>query len=241
MAKRNEKILIIIPAYNEEENILKTYQNIINYNKKNNTNYDVIVINDGSKDNTSKICHEKNIPIIDLIHNLGIGGAVQTGYKYAYENDYDIAVQFDGDGQHDIRYVKTITKPIIEGKANMVIGSRFIDKKESNFQSSFARRIGINLISFVIKLKARKKIYDTTSGFRAIDKNVIKLFSKSYPVEYPEPISTVSVIKKEGKIMEVPVSMNERTAGKSSITAWKSAYYMINVFISILIIGRRVK
>ena len=121
-----EKVLLIIPAYNEEENILKTYQKVIDYNKKEKKHYDVIVINDCSKDKTSKICHDNKIPVIDLIHNLGIGGAVQTGYKYAYENNYDIAVQFDGDGQHDVRYVEKIIKPIIEKKADFVIGSRFV-------------------------------------------------------------------------------------------------------------------
>ena len=144
------KILIIIPAYNEEANILKTVNSIYEYNKNNNTNYDVLVINDGSKDNTEKILTENNINHIKLIQNLGIGGAVQTGYKYAYENGYDIAVQFDGDGQHDVNYVKDIINPIVENKANMVIGSRFINKASSDFQSSKSRRIGINIISFFI-------------------------------------------------------------------------------------------
>lgn len=239
--KKQEKVLLIIPAYNEENNILKTCDKIITYNKKNKTNYDFIVINDGSKDNTRKILEENNFPHINLIHNLGIGGAVQTGYKYALANKYDIAVQFDGDGQHDVRYVKDIIKPLINGEANIVIGSRFIDKKSSKFQSSITRRIGIRLISSVIKLKTKKKVYDTTSGFRAVDKNVINLFADSYPLEYPEPISIVEVLNNKLNIKEVPVSMNEREGGQSSITSWKSAYYMINVFLSILVIGKRVK
>jgi hypothetical protein len=241
MKKEEKKILLIIPAYNEEANILKTYKAIENYNKKNSTNYDVIVINDGSKDATEKILVDNKINHIKLIQNLGIGGAVQTGYKYALENNYDIAVQFDGDGQHDVSYVKTITKPIITGNANMVIGSRFIDDNSSEFKSSFSRRIGITLISFVIKIKTGKKIYDTTSGFRAVDKNIIELFAKNYSTEYPEPISTVEVINNKFKIEELPVSMNERTGGKSSITSWKSAYFMINVFLSILLLKKKVK
>lgn len=239
--KKSEKVLLVIPAYNEEENILNTYNKIIDYNKKNKTDYDVIVINDGSKDSTSKICHENKIPVIDLVHNLGIGGAVQTGYKYALNNNYDIAVQFDGDGQHDVKFVKNIVEPIIKREADMVIGSRFIDKTTSEFKSSKARRIGINLISWVIKLKTKKKIYDTTSGFRAVNKKIIEHFSKSYPIEYPEPISTVEVLNNNLKVEEIPVSMNERSGGKSSITSWKTIYYMVNVFLSILIIGRRVK
>ena len=235
---KKPKVILVIPAYNEEENILKTYKSVMDYNNKNKTDYDVIIINDGSKDKTSSICHENNIPVIDLIHNLGIGGAVQTGYKYAYENDYDIAVQFDGDGQHDVRYVKEIVEPIIKGEANMVIGSRFI-KNIDTFKSTFSRRIGINIISFFIKLVTRKKIYDTTSGFRAVNKKIIKDFASSYPVEYPEPLTTTEIIRKGYKVSEVSVEMKEREGGVSSIRAWKSAYYMITVVVSIIIIGMR--
>lgn len=237
--ENNKKILLIIPAYNEEENILKTCKNVEKYNKKNKTNYDIVVINDGSRDMTSKICHDNNIKIIDLIHNLGIGGAVQTGYKYAYENDYDIAVQYDGDGQHDVNYVKNVIDPIINNNADFVIGSRFIKKDTGNFRSTFARRMGINIISFFINLTTHKKIYDTTSGFRACNKNIIENFAFDYPLEYPEPITTVEVIKKGYRVSEVPVKMNEREGGVSSIKSWKKAYYMINVILSILVTGMR--
>ena len=232
-----KKVLLIIPSYNEEENVLDNYKRILEYNKKNKTNYDAIVINDGSIDKTEEICIENNIPYVTLVHNLGIGGAVQTGYMYALEHDYDIAVQFDGDGQHDIRYVKDIIEPIVDGKADMVIGSRFVDKNSSEFQSSKARRVGINIISFFIKMVTGKKIYDTTSGFRAVNKDIIEKFAKGYPVEYPEPVSTTEILKLGYKIEEVPVSMNERENGVSSIRAWKSVYYMINVVLSILIVG----
>ena len=233
----NEKILIIIPAYNEEASILKTCKEIYEYNSKYKTNYDVIIVNDGYKDKTEKICKENNIPYISLIHNLGIGGAVQTGYKYAYEHGYDVAVQFDGDGQHDVRYVENIIKPIKDKKADMVIGSRFIDKRSSEFKTSRARRIGIKLISFFIKIITKKKIYDTTSGFRAVDKKLIERFASNYPVEYPEPVSTTEVLRLGYRVEEVPVSMNERENGVSSIKAWKNVYYMINVILSIVIIG----
>lgn len=233
------KILIIIPAYNEEKNILEVCNKIEEYNKKEKTNYDVIVINDGSKDNTEKILVENNIKHISLINNLGIGGAVQTGYKYALENDYDIAIQFDGDGQHDINYVSKIIGPIKNNKCNMVIGSRFIDKSTSEFRSSKARRLGINIISFFIKLVTGKRIYDTTSGMRAVDKNILKEFSTYYPVEYPEPVSTTIVLKKRYKIEEVAVNMKERLEGVSSIKSWKSCYYMINVILYIIVIGFR--
>ncbi len=233
-----EKVLLIIPAYNEEDNILNTYQSIMDYNKKNKTKYDVIVINDGSTDHTSEICHKNKIPVVDLIHNLGIGGAVQTGYKYADAHQYDIAIQFDGDGQHDVRYVSDIMKPIKEKGIDMVIGSRFISKMDT-FRSTLARRIGISIISFFMKLVTGKKIYDTTSGFRACSKKLIQDFAISYPSEYPEPVTTAEVIKKNYQVLEVPVEMKERKAGTSSIKAWKNAYYMMNVTVALLAIKIR--
>src|SRR5574344_3140822 len=142
------KVILIIPAYNEEENILKTCNTIKEYNEKSENKLDYIVINDGSKDNTLKILQENKLNHINLINNLGIGGAVQTGYKYAYENNYDIAIQYDGDGQHDVNFVKNICKPINDGQVDMCIGTRYLDKTSSQFQSIFMRRLGSNIISF---------------------------------------------------------------------------------------------
>ena len=232
------KKLIIIPAYNEEKSILKVCHKIEEFNKNNKENYDIIVINDGSVDNTESILRENNIQHISLIRNLGIGGAVQTGYKYAYLNNYDVAIQFDGDGQHNIEYVPKIVNLIEDKKADMVIGSRFIEKIDT-FKSSGARRVGIKLISFFIKLVTGKKIYDTTSGMRAVNKEIIAIFANKYPTEYPEPVSTTEVLKAGYKVSEVAVKMNEREEGVSSIRAWKSAYYMINVILSIILLGIR--
>lgn len=231
---KSNRVLLIIPAYNEEENILKTCKMI----RKNKMKFDFIIINDGSKDRTGEILDQNDLPHIDLIHNLGIGGAVQTGYKYAYENDYDIAVQFDGDGQHDVGYVEKLVKPIIEGEADFSIGSRFIEPL-SKFKSTGARRAGIKIISFFIKLFTGEKIYDTTSGFRAVNKNIIEKFQNSYPTEYPEPVSTTNLIKEGYRVKEVSVGMNEREGGVSSIRAWKNIYYMINVILSIIIVSMR--
>lgn len=225
------KILIIIPAYNEQENIKSTVESIEKHDKK----YDYIVINDGSTDNTEKILNENNIKHIKLINNLGIGGAVQTGYKYAYENNYDIAVQFDGDGQHDINYVEKICEPLIAGQADMCIGTRYLDKTSSEFQSTFMRRLGANIISLFIKMCCGKKITDPTSGFRAINRKVIEEFAKNYPTEYPEPESTVCLLVNGYKVQEVPVSMNERTGGVSSIRLWKTVDYMVKVVLAIII------
>lgn len=226
-----KKILVIIPAYNEEKNIVDTVKKIQNSNQK----LDYIVINDGSSDNTEKLLKENNIKHIELINNLGIGGAVQTGYKYAYENDYDIAIQFDGDGQHDVNYIPHICKPLVEGEADMCIGTRYLDKTSSKFQSTFMRRLGANIISVTIKLLTKIRITDPTSGFRAVNKKVIKEFSHSYPTEYPEPESTVSLLVNGYKVKEIPVSMNERTGGVSSIRLWKTIDYMIKVVLIIFI------
>ena len=145
------KVLVIIPAYNEELNIENTINKIINYNKKYKNKVDYIIINDGSTDNTNKICEKNNYNVVNLIHNLGIGGAVQTGYKYALDNKYDIAIQFDGDGQHDENYIDSLVNEIINGN-DFVIGSRFINDL-SKFKSTKSRRFGINLLSFLIKVK----------------------------------------------------------------------------------------
>lgn len=230
------RILLIIPAYNEEKNILAVCKGIEEYNNTNDElDIDYVVINDGSKDNTIKICKENDLNYIDLISNLGIGGAVQTGYKYASQNNYDIAVQFDGDGQHDISYVEKICTPIINGECDMCSGSRYLDSSSSEFKSTFMRRVGKNIISFMIKMFCNIKVTDPTSGFRAVNKSIIKLFSNDYPFDYPEPESIVILVKRGYKIKEESVSMNERISGKSSINFLKSAYYMIKVSIAIII------
>ncbi len=229
------KILMIVPAYNEEESIKETYQSVVNYNSlhKNKT-LDILVVNDGSTDCTKQILEDNNIPHVNLIHNLGIGGAVQTGYKYALEHGYDYAVQFDGDGQHDINYIETILQPLKKGQADLCIGSRFIDDT-SDFKSTGARRAGIKIISFLIQLFAHIKVTDPTSGFRAANRKVIEHFANSYPREYPEPESIVNLTRLNYRIVERPVKMKERIGGVSSIRAWKTVYYMVNVGLSIIV------
>ena len=225
------KILLIIPSYNEEENVLKVYEQI----KEHQDEYDYIYINDASKDNTLKILRENNLNHVNLVSNLGIGGAVQTGYKYAYENGYDIAVQFDGDGQHDINYVKTICEPLINGQADMCIGSRYIYGKESEFQSTFMRSLGKNIISLMIKICCRKTITDPTSGLRMVNRDVMKIFAYDYPKDYPEPESVVAILRQKKNVEEIPVIMKAREGGVSSISPKKSVYYMIKVTLAILI------
>ncbi len=221
------KKIIIVPAFNEAENI----QCVINHLKR--IKLDFIIVNDCSTDNTVDICKKNNVHIINLPFNLGIGGAVQTGYLYAFQNNYDIAIQVDGDGQHDITYIDSLIEPIAEGKANMTIGSRFLAKE--GFQSSFMRRIGINFFTRLIKILTGKTITDTTSGFRAVDKNIIKQFAQDYPRDYPEPETNFKVIKSGYTVQEVPVIMRSRAGGESSISSFKSIWYMIKVTLAILI------
>ena len=228
------KVLMIIPAYNESKSILNTVKSLNAFKSKNHV-LDYIIINDGSKDDTRDVCINNKLNFIDLPMNLGIGGAVQTGYKYALLNDYDIAIQFDGDGQHDANYIINLVEEIEKGN-DIVIGSRFV-KELSEFKSTKVRRVGINFLSRLIKLCTKKRVYDPTSGFRAANRQVIKEFANDYPIDYPEPDTIVSIIKKGYKVSEIPVKMNERKEGKSSLNAniFKPFYYMLKVSITIII------
>lgn len=223
------KILVIIPAYNEETTILRVIEKL----KKDCPRADYVVINDCSTDDTLCKLEDGHASYLNLPLNLGIGGGVQIGYKYALKNGYDIAVQIDGDGQHDTQYLETVVEPIEKGEANIVIGSRFITKE--GFQSSGMRRLGICFLSGLIHLCCGTKVQDVTSGFRAVDRAGIKLYAKDYPVDYPEPEAIVKASVLGMKIKEVPVVMKEREAGKSSISAFKSVYYMIKVSLAIIL------
>ena len=234
------KVLMIIPAYNESKSILNTVKSLNAFKSKNHT-LDYIIINDGSKDDTRDVCIKNKLNFIDLPMNLGIGGAVQTGYKYALLNDYDIAIQFDGDGQHDANYIINLVEEIEKGN-DIVIGSRFV-KELSEFKSTKVRRVGINFLSRLIKICTKKRVYDPTSGFRAANRQVIKEFALDYPIDYPEPDTIVSIIKKGYKVSEIPVKMNERKEGKSSLNAniFKPLYYMLKVSIAIIITAMSTK
>lgn len=223
------KVLLIIPAYNEEKNIEKVVDNII----QNYPQYDYIVINDGSCDSTRDVCRARGYQYLNLSINLGIGGAVQTGYKYAKDKGYEIAVQIDGDGQHDIAYLEKMLSLLENGDADVVIGSRFIEKE--GFQSSFTRRMGIKLLSWLIFICTGKMIKDVTSGFRAVNKRFINIYAQHYPIDYPEPEAIVSAVMNRGKIMECPVVMRGREEGQSSINFVKSIYYMVKVSLAIIV------
>lgn len=227
-----QRVLMIIPAYNEEKSILSVVENIKKVKTK-DFMLDYIVVNDGSKDKTREVLIKNKLNFIDLPCNLGIGGAVQTGYKYAFYHDYDIAIQFDGDNQHDASFIPDLVTNIKKGN-DLVIGSRFVGDL-SEFKSSKLRRMGINLLSGIIKICTGVKIYDVTSGYRACNKKLISYFANNYPVDYPEPDSLVQVLKMKYKVREIPVIMHERKTGKSSINGFKSIYYMIKVILAIII------
>lgn len=223
------KALIIIPAYNESDCIQKTVESIVD----SATGFDYVVVNDCSTDNTLQILKDNHFNYIDLPINLGIGGAVQTGYLYAYNHGYDYAVQVDGDGQHDVSYLRDMLEELQKQDASMVIGSRFI--KNEGFQSTFMRRVGITYFTTLIRMLTGKTITDPTSGFRLVNRDIIERFAFDYPKDYPEPESVVAVLKRNKKVVEVPVKMRERQGGVSSIRLTKSVYYMIKVTLAILI------
>jgi glycosyltransferase involved in cell wall biosynthesis len=226
---KKSNVLIIIPAYNEGENI----KNIVEELKNGYPQYDYVVVNDGSSDNTSQILMENGYNHVTCPINLGIGGAIQTGYQYAKEKGYDVAVQLDGDGQHDPAYIGDIVQPILDDEADYVIGSRFVNKE--GFQSSVTRRIGIRFLSGLITVLCLTKIKDVTSGFRAVNKFFINVFAVSYPIDYPEPEAIMDAVMRRKRIIELPVIMRERETGTSSINLKRSVYYMIKVTLDIIV------
>ena len=223
------KKLVIIPAYNEEGNLEKTINDIT----ENAPGFDYVIINDCSTDNTLEMCRHHGFHYLNLPVNLGIGGAVQTGDRYAFYHGYDLAVQFDGDGQHSAAHHEDMAKVLEKSGADMVIGSRFIEKE--GFQSSGLRRVGIRYFTMLIRLLTGKTITDPTSGMRMVNRKLLEKFTNEYPKDYPEPESVVTILSENYKVKEVPVIMNEREEGVSSISLRNSVYYMIKVSFAILI------
>ena len=227
--KKNE-ILIIVPAYNEEGNVCRTVKEILS----SNVPVDVLVVDDGSCDNTASEAKAGGAKVIVHLLNLGIGGAVQTGFMYAAKNKYKIAVQIDGDGQHDPEYLKQLIEPVVSGELDIAIGSRFIEPFVG-YRSSFVRRIGIHFFAWLISFLTGCKVTDPTSGFRAFNEKVISIFAENYPSDFPEPESIV-IAKRAGlKIEEVPVKMRKRVAGHSSIRYLKTLHYMVKVTCAIFL------
>ncbi|MBI3251562.1 MAG: glycosyltransferase family 2 protein [Candidatus Andersenbacteria bacterium] len=224
----SKKVCVIIPAYNESGAI----KNVVNSVKDCYPTADIIVINDASTDNTGAIASTLGIPVLHLPINLGIGGAMQTGFKYAVKKGYDIAIQVDGDGQHNPTYIPTILKPIHENKADVVIGSRFLHKE--SYRSSFMRLIGIRFCSYLISLATNRYIHDSTSGFRAYNKEALGFAARYYPPDFPEPESIVTFLRNGFRVKEVPVAMQQRQSGISSIHPLKGTYFVASNSIGII-------
>ena len=223
------KVLVIIPAYNEEGSIASVVEEL----KDAEPGFDYVIVNDCSTDATLEVIERHGFNRLDLACNLGIGGGVQTGYRYALDMGYDIAVQLDGDGQHDPNCLRAVIEPVLSGEADVCIGSRFIEK--AGFQTSFMRRVGIRFLSAVIRLSCGVKVTDATSGFRACNNAMIRHYAEHYAQDYPEPEAVVSAALYGFRVKDVPVVMRERTAGSSSISPLKSVYFMLKVSVAILL------
>jgi hypothetical protein len=221
--------LAIVPALNEETTVVRVIEEI----KAFDPGFDIVVVDDGSTDRTAGLAADRGAHVLRLPFNLGIGGAMQTGYRFAFERGYDIAVQIDGDGQHDPAQLPAILEPVVSGRADLCVGSRFAGGM--GYQSSFTRRMGIRLFAWIVSAVVRQKVTDTTSGFRAVNRKGIALFAVDYPHDYPEVETTIMCVKHQLRLLEVPVEMRERSGGASSITALRSIYYMTKVLLAIFV------
>ncbi|HEX2111908.1 MAG TPA: glycosyltransferase family 2 protein [Gaiellaceae bacterium] len=221
--------LAIVPAFNEAGSVGRVIDEI----RASEPRFEILVVDDGSTDDTAAVARAHGARVVSLPFNLGIGGAVQTGYRYARDQGFDLAVQVDGDGQHDARELAPLVEPVLAGAADLAVGSRFAGSGE--YRAPAARRLGIRLFARAISRIAGQRVTDTTSGFRAANRRAIELFAADYPHDYPEVEATVMVVKERLRLVEVPVSMRKRAAGRSSITAARSVYYMAKVLVALFV------
>jgi glycosyltransferase involved in cell wall biosynthesis len=222
----------IVPALNEEE----TLPRVIDELRAFDPGLDVVVVDDGSTDRTAAVAAAKGAFVLRLPFNLGIGGAVQTGFRFAFEHGYDLAVRVDGDGQHDPAQLAAVLEPVLRGDADIAVGSRFAPAAGGDgYRSSRSRRVGIRILAGVVSWIVGQRVTDTTSGFQALNREGIALFARDYPHDYPEVEATVMVFRHRLRLAEVPVAMRERSAGRSSITALRSIYYMVKVLLALFV------
>jgi glycosyltransferase involved in cell wall biosynthesis len=221
--------IAIVPAFNEEQTIARVIEEI----RACDPGFAIVVVDDGSTDRTGVVAERLSVQVLRLPFNLGIGGAVQTGYQYALSNGYELAVQVDGDGQHNPQEIAGLVGPILDGKADMVVGTRFAEG--GGYRGTRLRRVGIHLFARLVSLMVGQRVTDTTSGFRAVNRKGIRLFATDYPHDYPEVEATVLVSRHRLRMVEVPVVMRIRETGSSSITALRSVYYMIKVLLALFI------
>jgi glycosyltransferase involved in cell wall biosynthesis len=226
------KRIAIVPAFNEEESVTAVIDEIRAFDP----DFEVVVVDDGSTDGTTAAATGLGAHVVRLPFNLGIGGAVQTGFRYAFENGFQLAVRVDGDGQHDPAQLGLLLGPILADEADIAIGSRFRETLEGDsFRSSRTRRLGISILAWTVSILVRRRITDPTSGFQAMNRRAIALFAADYPHDYPEVEAALMVHKHELRMTEVPVQMRERAAGQSSIGALASVYYMVKVMLALFV------
>jgi glycosyltransferase involved in cell wall biosynthesis len=223
-------ILVVIPAYCEEESLGTTLEELLSVPDR---RWDVVVVDDSSSDGTVEVARRHHVEVLCLAHNLGIGGAVQTGFRYAARAGYPVTVQLDADGQHPADAIDSLAEPILRGEADVVIGSRFLEA--GGFKSTASRRAGILVLSRLVSWIVRSRITDPTSGFRAFGTEATRLLAREYPVDYPEPEAVVLLSKHGFRLLEIPVHMRTRRGGASSIAGWKSLYYMVKVILALLV------
>ncbi len=221
--------IAIVPALNEERSLPRVIAELRAFDP----GIEIVVVSDGSTDRTAEVAEAHGAHALRLPFNLGIGGAVQTGFRYAYEEGFDVAVRVDGDGQHDAAQLGRVLAPVLSGEADIAVGSRFAG--DEGYRSSRSRRVGIRILAWVVSALVRQRVTDTTSGFQALNRNGIALFARDYPHDYPEVEATVMVFKHELRLVEVPVTMREREHGRSSITALHSIYYMVKVLLALAV------
>jgi glycosyltransferase involved in cell wall biosynthesis len=224
-----ERRIAIVPAYNEEQNIGRVVGELRAFDP----GLEIVVVSDGSTDRTAENAEAAGARVLRLPYNLGIGGAVQTGFKYAWKRGYELAVRCDGDGQHVPGELPKVIRPVVAGEADIVVGSRFVSG--DGYRSSASRRLGIRLLATVVSAIARQRVTDTTSGFQALNRRALELFAADYPHDYPEVEGMVMTIKHRLRLVEVPVQMRERRHGRSSITAFRSVYYMAKVLTALFV------
>jgi glycosyltransferase involved in cell wall biosynthesis len=221
--------IAIVPAFNEEQTVARVIEEIRAFDP----GFAIVVVDDGSTDRTAFVAERLGVQVLRLPFNLGIGGAVQTGYQYALHNGYELAVQVDGDGQHNPQEIAGLVRPILDGQADMVVGTRFA--AGGGYRGTRLRRVGIHLFAGLVSLMVGQRVSDTTSGFRAVNRKGIRLFAADYPHDYPEVEATVLLARHRLRMVEVPVVMRIRETGRSSITALRSVYYMVKVLLALFI------
>jgi len=227
------RVAAIVPAYNEGRNLPRLAEALLAHAPA----LDVCVVDDGSTDDTARVAASLGWTVLRLPVNLGIGGAVQAGYLWARDRGHDVAVQIDGDGQHDPAFLPRLLAPIQEGRADVVIGSRFLS--EGGFRSTLVRRAGIRYLAWFLRLRCGARVTDPTSGFRAASRAAIEFFARRYPSDYPEP-EAIALASRHGlRVAEVPVTMHERAHGSSSITWARTLYYLVKVSIALVLLPVR--